>query len=77
MSLKPKMTKPFDLLTTALGKNILVKLKNSMEVRGTLEAYDPHLNLSLKNAEELKDGEVIRKLGSLLVRGDTIVYVSP
>ncbi|MBN2518334.1 MAG: small nuclear ribonucleoprotein [Candidatus Altiarchaeota archaeon] len=71
------MTKPFDLLTTALGKNILVKLKNGMEVRGTLEAYDPHLNLSLKNAEELKDGEIARKLGSLLIRGDTIVYVSP
>ena len=71
------MTKPFDLLTTALGKNILVKLKNGMEIRGTLEAYDPHLNLSLKNAEELEGGEVSRKLGSLLVRGDTIVYVSP
>ena len=71
------MTKPFDLLTTALGKNILVKLKNGTEIRGTLEAYDPHLNLSLKNAEELQDGEVSRKLGSLLVRGDTIVYVSP
>ncbi len=71
------MTKPFDLLTSALGKNILVKLKNGMEIRGTLEAYDPHLNLSLKEAEELDDGEVKKKLGSLLVRGDTIVYVSP
>ena len=71
------MTKPFDLLTTALGKNILVKLKNGMEVRGTLEAYDPHLNLSMKDAEELADGEVKKKLGGLLLRGDTIVYVSP
>ena len=71
------MTKPFDLLTTALGKNVLVKLKNGMEIRGTLEAYDPHLNLSMKDAEELVDGEVKKKLGSMLVRGDTIVYVSP
>lgn len=71
------MTKPFDLLTTALGKNILVKLKNGMEIRGRLEAYDPHLNLSIKEAEELSEGEVKKKLGSLLVRGDTIVYVSP
>jgi len=71
------MTKPFDLLTTALGKNVLVKLKNGIEVRGTLEAYDPHLNLSLKDAEELADGQVKKKLGSLLVRGDTIVYISP
>ncbi len=71
------MTKPFDLLTTAIGKNILVKLKNGMEIRGTLEAYDPHLNLSINGAEELEGGEVKKKLGSLLVRGDTIVYVSP
>jgi small nuclear ribonucleoprotein len=71
------MTKPFDLLTTALGKNVLVKLKNGMELRGTLEAYDPHLNLSIKDVEELEGGEVKRKIGSILVRGDTIVYVSP
>jgi len=71
------MTKPFDLLTTALGKNVLVKLKNGMEVRGTLEAYDPHLNLSLKDAEELENSEVKKKLGSLLLRGDTVVYISP
>ena len=71
------MSKPFDLLTTALGKNVLVKLKNGMEIRGTLEAYDPHLNLSMKDAEELAEGEVKKKLGNLLVRGDTIVYVSP
>ncbi len=71
------MSKPFDLLTTALGKNVLVKLKNGIEVRGTLEAYDPHLNLSVREAEELADGQVKKKLGSLLVRGDTIVYISP
>jgi small nuclear ribonucleoprotein len=71
------MSKPFDLLTTALGKNVLVKLKNGIEVRGTLEAYDPHLNLSMRDAEELADGQVKKKLGSLLVRGDTIVYISP
>jgi len=71
------MTKPFDLLTSAIGKNILVKLKNGTEIRGVMEAYDPHLNLSIKNAEELKDGEVEKKLGALLIRGDTVVYISP
>jgi small nuclear ribonucleoprotein len=71
------MTKPFDLLTTAIGKNVLVKLKNGMEIRGTLEAYDPHLNLSMKDAEELAEGEVKKKLGSMLIRGDTIVYITP
>ncbi len=71
------MTKPFDLLTTAIGKNILVRLKNGMEIRGTLEAYDPHLNLYIKDAEELVEGEVKKKLGAMLIRGDTVVYISP
>ncbi|WP_349680929.1 LSM domain-containing protein, partial [Methanobrevibacter sp. UBA212] len=29
------------------------------------------------DAEELQDGEVTRKLGVVLIRGDNIVYISP
>jgi small nuclear ribonucleoprotein len=71
------MTKPFDLLTNCLGKSVLIKLKGGAEFRGILDAYDPHLNLSLRNVEELNNGEIVRKLGTVLIRGDTIVYISP
>ena len=35
------------------------------------------MNLVLNDAEELQDGEVKRRLGVVLIRGDNIVYISP
>jgi small nuclear ribonucleoprotein len=35
------------------------------------------MNLVLDNAEELKENEESKKLGTIIVRGDTVVYVSP
>jgi len=31
----------------------------------------------LENAEELEEGETKRKLGTMFVRGDTIIFISP
>jgi small nuclear ribonucleoprotein len=65
-----------DVLDKAKGKEILVKLKNGEEIRGILRALDLHLNLWIEDAEVEKNGKKT-KLGSLLVRGDTIVYAAP
>jgi small nuclear ribonucleoprotein len=35
------------------------------------------MNLVVENGEELRNGEVKRKLGTVLLRGDTVVFVSP
>jgi small nuclear ribonucleoprotein (snRNP)-like protein len=35
------------------------------------------MNLVLDNAEELRDGEVVSKFSSVVIRGDNVVYVSP
>ena len=74
-----KMTekRPFDVLNNALNSNVLIKLKGDVEVRGILASFDVHMNLVLENGEELKNGELKRKLGIVLLRGDTVVYVSP
>lgn len=69
--------RPFDVLNNALNSNVLVKLKGNIEVRGTLASFDVHMNLVVENAEELENGETKRKLGTVLLRGDTVVYVSP
>ena len=68
--------RPIDVLDKAKGKRVMIKLKNGEEVTGILKALDLHLNLWLDEAEVTKS-ETKTRLGSLLVRGDTIVYASP
>ncbi len=68
--------RPIDVLDRAKGKKILLKLKNGEEITGTLRALDLHLNISIEDAEVKKDDNRV-KLGTMLVRGDTIVYASP
>ncbi|NUN11264.1 small nuclear ribonucleoprotein [Candidatus Micrarchaeota archaeon] len=69
--------RPFDLLNAALNNPVLIKLKGSVEIRGTLNSFDVHMNLVLDNAEELENGDLKRKLGSIFLRGDTVVFISP
>ena len=69
--------RPIDALDRAKGKKIIIKLKNGEEVTGVLRALDLHLNLWIDEAEVQKNGENKIKMGTLLVRGDTIVYASP
>jgi len=68
--------RPLDVLDKAKGKRVLIKLKNGSEIIGMLQAFDLHLNIWLEEAEERKEETKIR-LGSTLVRGDTIIFVSP
>ncbi|MCD6145388.1 small nuclear ribonucleoprotein [ANME-2 cluster archaeon] len=68
--------RPLDTLNDSLDKPVLVRLKGSREFRGTLEGYDIHMNLALEDAEELVDSEVARRIGTVIVRGDNVVYVS-
>jgi small nuclear ribonucleoprotein (snRNP)-like protein len=35
------------------------------------------MNLVLKDAEEIVDGEVVSNYGSTIVRGDNVIYISP
>ncbi|MEM5879311.1 MAG: LSM domain-containing protein [Candidatus Aenigmatarchaeota archaeon] len=68
--------RPIDALDKAKGKKVIIKLKNGEEITGVLRALDLHLNVWLDEAEVSKNETKIR-LGTVLVRGDTIVYASP
>ena len=69
--------RPLDTLNAARGKNVMVDLKNGYRYVGKLKSFDIHINVVLVDADEYKDGEMRRKLGTVFVRGDTITILSP
>ncbi|MBU5678400.1 MAG: hypothetical protein KQA36_00705 [Candidatus Aenigmarchaeota archaeon] len=70
------LERPIDVLNNAKGKRVLVKLKNGIEISGILQAMDLHLNMWLNDAEQITNKEKTT-LGTVLVRGDNILYASP
>jgi len=65
------------ILEESLDKIVLVRLKGGRSLRGKLKGFDQHLNLVLEDAEDITDIENTKKLGSIIVRGDNVVIISP
>lgn len=65
------------ILETSLGKIVLVRLRGGRSLRGKLEGYDQHMNLVLGEAEDITDLNKVDGLGSIIVRGDNVVIISP
>ncbi|MFC1800998.1 LSM domain-containing protein [Nanoarchaeota archaeon] len=70
-------SRPLDALNQARNKRVIIDLKNNHQYVGKLKAFDIHINTVLEEAEERADGEVKRKLGTVFIRGDTIITISP
>ncbi len=70
-------SRPLDALNKSRDKRVIVELKGGKEYVGELKAFDIHINTVLENAEEISNGEVKRKLGTVFIRGDTITTISP
>ncbi|NYT05533.1 MAG: RNA-binding protein [Methanomicrobiales archaeon] len=69
--------RPLEILDQALNRQpVIVSLKGGREIRGILQGYDVHMNLVLDKAEEEIEGQ-IQKHGTLIVRGDNVIYISP
>lgn len=69
-------SRPLDALNRARDKRVMVELKNGKQFIGRLNAFDIHINIVLYDAEERENGEVKRKLGTVFLRGDTIILIS-
>ena len=69
--------RPIDLLNESRNKRIMVELKNGKQFLGSLHSFDIHINLVLTETEEHVDGELKRKLGTVFLRGDTIILIVP
>lgn len=72
------MEKPLKILHESLNNRVIVELRSGRAYHGILDGYDvPHMNLVLKSADEMKNGESVEKHNTIILRGDNIIYVSP
>ncbi len=69
-------SRPLDVLGSASGKRVILHLKSRDKIVGELKAFDSHINVWLDDAE-VQGEETNVKIGTVLVRGDSIVWISP
>lgn len=65
------------VLDESFGKVVLIKLKGGKVIRGVLHGFDQHMNLLLDNSVEIFEDGKTSDLGSIVVRGDNVVIISP
>ena len=68
--------RPLDALNKVRDKRIIVELKNNKQFIGKLKSFDIHINVVLEDVEERMNGEMVRKLNTIFIRGDTITVIS-
>lgn len=65
------------VLDESIGKIVLIKLKDGKAIRGNLAGFDQHMNLLLYQSEEVTPSGDANSLGTLVVRGDNVVMITP
>ena len=69
--------RPLDVLNDSLNSSVIIRLKGGREYRAELKGYDLHMNLTLTNVEEIIENGEGKKYKEMVIRGDTVVFVSP
>jgi len=64
------------ILDESAGKIVLIKLKGEKIIRGVLKGFDQHMNILLEESEEVSE-EHSKILGTIVLRGDNVVLISP
>ncbi len=65
------------VLDESINKIVLIKLKGGKTIRGNLLGFDQHMNLLLDQSEEIPTEGETKTLGTIVVRGDNVVMISP
>ncbi|MEM3851409.1 MAG: LSM domain-containing protein [Methanomassiliicoccales archaeon] len=69
------MVMPLALLERSLNKRVTLLLKDSRVLEGRLVGYDEYMNMVLEDTEE-RTADHVRKIGSVILRGNNVVSVS-
>ena len=65
------------VLDESINQVVLIKLKGGKTLRGNLLGFDQHMNLLLDSSEEIPAEGDSESLGTIVVRGDNVVMISP
>ncbi len=65
------------VLERSIGKTVLIRLRGGRTLRGLLEGFDQHVNLVLKNTENISDPDNVEEIGTIVLRGDNVIMISP
>lgn len=65
------------VLERSIGKTVLIKLRGGRTIRGLLEGYDQHVNLVLKDVDDISNPENTVNVGTIVLRGDNVIMISP
>ncbi|MEA1865750.1 MAG: LSM domain-containing protein [Euryarchaeota archaeon] len=69
---------PTKKVQNMIGSRILVEMKGDNHLlEGELESVDDYLNLHLLDTVEIADGERLRSLGAVVLRGNNIILIMP
>ena len=68
--------KPLNVLTKQLNAHVIITLKNGVEYKGRMTRCDGHMNIMLDGASESLKDKPIANYGTVLVRGNNILYIA-
>lgn len=67
----------FSFFKTLVDQEIILELKNDIEIKGTLRSVDQYLNLKLDNVSTVNESKYphLKAVKTLFIRGSTVRYV--
>ena len=81
------MALPLDVLERSINKKMALQLKDGRTVEGKLVGFDQYMNLVLEESEERQTfskpnspeppSVQTRRLGTVILRGNNVVTISP
>jgi small nuclear ribonucleoprotein len=71
------MPLPLNVLEKSINKKISLLLKDNRTLVGKLTGFDEYMNMVLEETEETSSDNQVRRLGTVILRGNNVVSISP